>query len=102
MRAAKRAVALRPGLGPAHSVLAKLYLQAGQFADAAEQCRKALEIDPKDQTALYHLIQAMRRDDPNQEIPGLLKKLAALRAEAAENERQQYRFKLVEGGAQSP
>ena len=102
MRAAKRAVALRPGLGPAHSVLAKLYLQAGQFADAAEQCRKALEIDPKDQTALYHLIQAMRRDDPNHEIPGLLKKLAALRAEAAENERQQYRFKLVEGGAQSP
>lgn len=102
MRAAKRAVALRPALGPAHSVLAKLYLQSGQFADAAEQCRKALEIDPKDQTALYHLIQAMRRNDPDHEIPALLKKLASLRAQAVQQERQQYRFKLVEGGAQSP
>lgn len=100
MRAAKRAVILRPTLGPAHSVLAKLYLQSGQFADAAAQCRKALEIDPKDQTALYHLIQATRRNDPNHEIPELLKRLASLRAQSVQNERQQYRFKLVEDDAQ--
>ena len=31
MRSAKKAVALRPGLGPAHAVLAKLYLQGGQY-----------------------------------------------------------------------
>lgn len=102
MGAAIRAVALRPALGPAHSVLAKLYLQSGQFADAAAQCRRALEIDPKDQTALYHLIQAVRRNDPNHEIPELLKKLASLRAQAVQKERQQYRFKLVEDDAQSP
>jgi tetratricopeptide (TPR) repeat protein len=102
MRAAKRAVALRPALGAAHSVLAKLYLQSGQFADAAAQCRKALEIDPDDQTALYHLIQAVRRNDPNHEIPELLKRLASLRAQAVQKEHQQYRFKLVEDSAQSP
>jgi tetratricopeptide (TPR) repeat protein len=101
MRSARRAVALRPSLGPAHSVLAKLYLQSGQFADAAAQCRKALEIDPKDQTALYHLIQATRRNDPNHVIPELLKRLASLRAEAVQKERQQYRFKLIEDGDQS-
>lgn len=102
MRAAKRAVAIRPALGPAHGVLAKLYLQSGQFAGAAAECRKALEIDPNDQTSLYHLIQALRGNDRNHEIPELLKKLASLRAQAVQQERQQYRFKLVEDGAQSP
>jgi tetratricopeptide (TPR) repeat protein len=97
MRSAKRAVALRPTLGPARSVLAKLYLQAGQYPEAAVQCRKALEIDPKDQTALYHLIQALRKTDRKGEIPELLKRLALLRQEATNDEREQYRYKLVEG-----
>jgi len=97
LRSAKRSVELRPGLGPAHSVLAKLYLQSNQYAQAAVQSRKALEIDPKDQTALYHLIQALRRTDQKTEIPGLLKRLSELRQEATKDEREQYRYKLVEG-----
>jgi tetratricopeptide (TPR) repeat protein len=97
LRSAQQAVKLRPALGPARSVLAKLYLQNGQFPEAAEQCRKALEIDPKDQTALYHLIQALRKSDKNGEIPPLLKQLAALRQQATHDEREQFRYKLVEG-----
>lgn len=100
MRSAKQAVALRPALGPARSVLAKLYLQSGQYPEAAAQCRKALEIDPKDQTALYHLIQALRKTDKKDEIPELLKRLALLRQQATNEEREQYRYKLVEGDAQ--
>ena len=100
LRSAKKAVALRTGLGPARSVLAKLYLQAGQFREAAIQCRKALEIDPKDQTALYHLIQALRKTDKKGEIPELLERLARLRREATKDEREQYRYKLVEGDAE--
>jgi tetratricopeptide (TPR) repeat protein len=100
LRSAKRAVALRSGLGPAHSVLAKLYLQAGQYSEAADQCRKALEIDRKDQSSLYHLIQALRKTDRKGEIPELLKRLASLRQEATKDEREQYRYKLVEGDAQ--
>lgn len=99
LRSAQLAVKLRPGLGPARSVLAKLYLQNGQYPEAAEQCQKALEIDPKDQTALYHLIQALRRTERKGEIPGLLKQLASLRQQAARDEREQYRYKLVEGDA---
>lgn len=99
LRSAQLAVKLRPGLGPARSVLAKLYLQNGQYTEAAEQCQKALEIDPKDQTALYHLIQALRKTDRKGEIPALLKQLASLRQQAAHDEREQYRFKLVEGDA---
>jgi len=100
MRSAKTAVALRPALGPARAVLAKLYIQAGDYPEAAVQCRKALEIDPKDQTSLYHLIQALRKSDKKNEIPDLLKRLAVLRQEASKEEREQYRYKLVEGDTQ--
>ncbi len=101
MRSATQAVKLRPTLGPARSVLAKLFLQNGQFAEAAEQCRKALELDPKDQTAVYHLIQALRKTDQRGEVPELLKRLATLRQKATNEEREQYRYKLVEGDAES-
>lgn len=101
LHSAKKAVALRPSLGPARSVLAKLYLQAEQYPEAAVQCRKALEIDPRDQTALYHLIQALRKTEKKGEIPELLKRLAQLRQEATKDEREQYRYKLVEGEAEA-
>lgn len=77
MEAAKKAVALRPSLGSARDVLAKLELAVGENEAAAEQCRKALEIDPKDQTALYRLI-------------------AALRMEGTREEDERNRFKLIE------
>ncbi len=99
LHAAGKAVALRPTLEPARSVLAKLYLQAGKYPDAVAQCRKALDLDPKDQAALYHLIQALRKSGKKTEIPELLKRLAFLRQEATKEEREQYRFKLVEGEA---
>lgn len=96
MNSAKKAVSLQPSLGPARSVLAKLYLQTGQYGEAAEQCRKALSLDPKDQAAVYHLIQALRKTGQKDEIPDLLKRLASLREQAAKEERDRYRYKLVE------
>lgn len=96
LRSAKKAVALQPTLAPARGVLAKLYLQAGQNQETIEQCRKALASDPKDQTAVYRLIQALRKTGNKAEIPGLLKRLAALRQQAAQEERERYRYKLVE------
>jgi len=99
MRSAQRAVRLRPELGPARSVLAKLYLQAGSYGEAAAQCRKALEIDPADQGSLYHLILALRKSGNTGELPGLLKQLAQQRQEATNKEREQYRYRLVDGNA---
>src|SRR4029079_6695514 len=58
---AQKAIALRPSLASARGVLAKLYLQAGQTQAAIDQCRKALVSDPADQTAVYRLIQALRK-----------------------------------------
>lgn len=96
MEAARKAIALRPSLGTASDLLAKLELQSGQNEAAAEQCRKSLAIDPKDQTALYHLIQALRKSGKQQELPDLLKRLAALRMEGTKDEAERNRFKLVE------
>jgi tetratricopeptide (TPR) repeat protein len=100
MRSAKKAVALQPTLGAARGVLAKLYLQSGQYQDAIDQCRKALASDPKDQTALYHLIQALRKTGQKDELPDLLKRLAQLREQATNEERERFRYKLIEGEPQ--
>jgi two-component SAPR family response regulator len=97
MTSAKKAVVIQPSLAAARGVLAKLHLQAGQYPDAIEQCRRALETDPKDQTALYRLIQALRKSGDKAEIPELLKRLASLREQAAQEERERYRYKLVLG-----
>lgn len=96
---AKKAVSLQPGLVPAHNLLAKLYLQAGQNRQAIEESRKALNLDPKDQTAVYHLIQALRKTGDKNELPDLVKRLAELRQEATKEEEQRNRYKLIEGNA---
>jgi tetratricopeptide (TPR) repeat protein len=96
MRSAQKAVTLQPTLAASRAVLAKLYMQTGQYQAAIEQCRKALSIDPKDQTAVYRLIQALRKSGQKQEIPELLQRLAKLREQATQEERERYRYKLFE------
>jgi tetratricopeptide (TPR) repeat protein len=96
LRSARKAVSLQPSLGPARGVLAKLYLDSGHYQQAADECRKALASDPKDQAAIYHLIRALRKTGQDGEIPDLLKKLAVLRRQAAKAESDRYRYKLVE------
>ena len=96
MESAKKAIALRPSLGAARDILAKLYLQAGENEAAIVQSRRALVSDPKDQTALYHLIQGLRRSGQTGDIPNLLKRLADLRMEGTKEEAIHNRYKLVE------
>jgi len=104
MRSAKQAVALEPNLGAARGVLATLYLQKGQYKEAVAECRRALLSDPKDRTAIYHLIQALRKTGNDAEIPDLLKRLALLRQESAKETSQRNQYKLVEDepASQSP
>lgn len=96
MSSAQNSAKLGPGLGPAHAVLAKLFLQSGNYQQAIIECHKALEIDPTDQSSVYHLIQALRKSGHSDEIPGLLQRLAQLRQDALKKEREQYRFRLVD------
>jgi len=99
MRSARRAVALEPTLAAARSILATLYLDAGQNREAIEQCRKALESDPKNQTALYHLIQGLRKTGDQREIPDLLKRLAVVRSQAAREQSERYQYRVVDQDA---
>jgi tetratricopeptide (TPR) repeat protein len=96
MAAAKKAISLRTSLGSARDVLAKLYLQAGENELAIAQSRQALNIDPKDQTALYHLIQGLRKSGKKDEVPDLLKRLADLRMAGTKEESEHNRYRLVE------
>jgi len=99
MQSAKKAVALQPSLAAARGVLAKLYMQTGKYPETIEQCRKALASDPKDQTAVYRLIQALRKTGDRKEIPELLQRLAMLREQATKEDKERYRYKLFEEDA---
>ena len=69
---------------------------------AVEQCRKALDQDPKDQTALYHLIQGLRKTGDQREIPDLLKRLALLRKQSAHEESQTLPVQAGRRGHRNP
>lgn len=95
VQSAKKAIALQSSLSAAHDVLGKLYLQAGQNASAIKECQLALQGNPADQTALYHLIVALRKTNDQGEIPDLLKRLAKARQDATKEEADHNRYKLV-------
>ncbi len=100
IHSAKRAVALQPSLTSAHNVLAKYYLDSRQYALAAKECRLVLDRSPADQTALYHLVMALRKTNEQAEIPELLKRLASARQNAAKEEGERNRYKLVISSAE--
>jgi tetratricopeptide (TPR) repeat protein len=95
LQSAKRAVSLQPSLTAAHNVLAKYYLDEGDNALAAKECREVLERNPSDQSALYHLVMALRKTGEQSEIPVLLKRLAKARQEATKEEGERNRYKLI-------
>ncbi len=99
-RAAQRAVQLNPQLVSALDLLGDLFLKSGQISKSIQQSRAALRVDPSDQAALYHLVQALRGTDQKDEIPDLLKRLATLREETRKQEDAKNKYKLVEPGQQ--
>lgn len=97
--AAQKAIKLDPNLGLARDVLARLYLQGDRIPQAIEQSRLALKEDPSDQTAIYHLIQALRKTGDTRELPSLARKLAEVREQARAKEAAEHKYALVEPGA---
>jgi len=97
--AASRAVRIKPDLAPAHAILGGLYLKTGDLQATVEECRLALRDDPSNQVAMYHLIQALRREGQTAEIPELLRRLAVEREAARKKEESEGNYKLVEGSS---
>lgn len=96
INAAQRAVQLQSDFPLGRDVLGRLYLQQGKLEEAIRQSRLSFEEDPTDQTALYHLITALRKGGKTGEIPPLAKKLADLREQAQLKEASAHRYALVE------
>jgi Flp pilus assembly protein TadD len=86
----------------ARDLLGNLYLKAGLIEKSIEQSRRALQLSPSDQEALYHLIQALRHSgkDTKGELPALVKRLAVLRQESRTAEARGTRYRLYEPASQ--
>ncbi|HKW19710.1 MAG TPA: tetratricopeptide repeat protein [Terriglobales bacterium] len=96
--AAARSTQLNPDFALAHDLLGNLYLKSGEIAKSIAQSRLALQENPSDQEALYHLIQALRQSKGDKsELPALVKRLATLRQQERTAEAQGNRYKLYEG-----
>ena len=99
IRSALVAVKLKPDLVDARDLLASIYTRSGQYELAIEQCRLALRESPADETAIYHLIVALRHSpEENQpdEIPTLVKRLSQLQQASRQQQTERKRFQLVE------
>lgn len=99
LQSALMAVKLKPDMTEARDLLANMYTISGKYGLAVEQCRLALKTNPDDQTAIYHLIVALRHSEkPEDRAEGaaLVKKLAMLQKTGRENETNRKRFRLVE------
>jgi len=97
--AARKAYQLDPSMTAPHDLLAAIYLQEDHSELAMEESRAVLKLDPNDQQALYHLILSLRKTGDKDQIPTLLKQLAAARAAAQEEQSRNKRFQLQEVAA---
>jgi len=105
VKAAQRAVQLQSDFPKARNLLARLYLSQGQTDDAIKQSRLALDEDPTGETAetaLYHLILALRKSGRQDEVPPLTKKLSSLLEEARAREGAERSYTLVEASPSEP
>ena len=94
---ANKATELDPHLVQAWDLLASQYLNAGQPQPAVKAAHAALNIDPKDQQALYTLILALRKTGSRSELQKLVQTLTQLRKEQdVENNRTKRYGRLVE------
>ena len=91
-----RALQLKPDLVSARDLMASIYMQAGQYEKAIEQCRAALQYAPNDETATYHLLISLRHAGKKDELPPLVKRLAELHQQSLQNETDQKRYTFVE------
>lgn len=93
-----QALKLKPDMVEARDLLASIYIQTEKYDLAMQQCRLALKDAPSDQSAMYHLIIALRHSGPDgqREIPTLVKQLSDLKQNARQLETEQKTFKLVE------
>jgi len=99
MRDAQAAARTKPDLVEAHNQLASMYMTLKQYDRAISECRTALQYDPSDETAMYHLIISMRHSGHQDDLPPLVKRLSEMHQESLQRETDRKRYRLVEEGS---
>jgi tetratricopeptide (TPR) repeat protein len=82
-RAAQTAVRNKPDFALAYDALSVLDLSAGLIGQAADADRHALQSDPDNFSAAYHLLLCLRKEGDQDEVRELAKKIAAMSADRA-------------------
>jgi tetratricopeptide (TPR) repeat protein len=101
LRAALTAAKKKPDYVPVHDLLASIYMHAGEYSLAIDQCHEALRYDPSDETATYHLLISLKHTGQTDELNALSKRLAQLHRESLQRENQRKSFRLIEGNPAS-
>jgi tetratricopeptide (TPR) repeat protein len=99
INSARGAVKLKPDFVEARDLLASLYLASRQYGLAIEQSETALQYAPSDQSAMYHLIIALRHSGQSgdrDKIQALVKRLSEAQEVSRQQDTDRKRFKLVE------
>ena len=102
MQEARIAVKLKPDLVEAHNQLASMYMSLSQYDNAVKECRTALQFDPANESAMYHLIISLRHSGHNDELPPLVKRLSEMHQDSLKRETDRKRFRLVMEGSPAP
>ena len=101
MQNALAAEKAKPDLVEAHNQLASMYMTLNQYDRAVKECQTALQYDPSDETAMYHLLISMRHSGHQDDLKPLVKRLSELHQESLRHETDRKRFRLVEPGSPS-
>lgn len=91
-----RAVELDPTLTLARDALAAIYLAQGKTDEAIAQSRAAYRANPSDETALYHLVLALRKSGQTEELPELLRQLTRLKKRNQPQESLEQKYSAVD------
>ncbi len=95
-KALRKAVDLKPEFDLARDLLGALYLEEGKTDEAIEQSRVVYRANPADETALYHLILALRKSNQTHEIPELVNELAQLKKRSRAEESLERKYAVVD------
>lgn len=96
LQSARTAVDLKPDFALARDLLGRLDVEDGNLEEGIRQSRIALNLNPSDQKALYHLISALRKANQTAELPALLKQLVALRERTGRDDIAERNYQLIE------
>ncbi len=100
MQDALAAAKSKPDLVEAHDQLASMYMSLSEYQQAIKECQIALQYDPSNETAMYHLVISLRHSgQSNDELQPLVRRLSEMHQESLRHETDRKRFRLVEEGA---